>query len=49
MAYLGKTIEREMYFGAKPELFRLAKEMRNNPTDAEKILWEYLRKLRSEG
>jgi very-short-patch-repair endonuclease len=49
MAYLGKTVEREMYFGAKPELFRLAKEMRNNPTDAEKILWEYLREFRSAG
>lgn len=23
MAYLGKSVEREMYFGAKPELFRL--------------------------
>lgn len=38
-----------MYIGAKPELFRLARDMRNNPTEPEKILWEHLRKFRSEG
>ena len=49
MAYLGKTIEREMYFGAKSDLFKLANEMRKNPTQAEKLLWKHLRKLRFEG
>jgi very-short-patch-repair endonuclease len=49
MVYLGKSIDREMYFGAKPELFRLAKVMRNNPTNAEKVLWKFLKKFRSEG
>lgn len=38
-----------MYFGAKPDLFRLAEEMRNNPTEAEKILWKHIRKFRSQG
>jgi len=38
-----------MYFGAKPDLFRLAMYMRHNPTDAEKILWKLLKIFRSEG
>jgi very-short-patch-repair endonuclease len=49
MAYLGKSKEREMYFGAKPELFKRAYEMRKNPTEAETILWSCLRSFRSEG
>ena len=49
MVYLGKTIEREMYYGAKPDLFKLAKEMRKNPTESERILWKILRKLRAQG
>ena len=49
MAYLGKSIEREMYFGAKYGLFILAKEMRKNPTESERILWNILRKFRTKG
>lgn len=49
MAYLGRSREREMYFGAKPNLFKLAITMRNNPTDAEKSLWKDLKKFRLEG
>ena len=49
MVYLGKSVEREMYFGAKPDLFKLAKEMRKNPTQAEKMLWNILRKYRIKG
>jgi very-short-patch-repair endonuclease len=49
MANLGKSIEREMYFGAKPDLFELAKEMRKNPTETERILWNILRKYREKG
>jgi very-short-patch-repair endonuclease len=49
MVNLGKSINREMYFGAKPELFKFAREMRNNPTECERILWKYLKKLRAEG
>ena len=40
MVYLGKSIERNMYFGAKVELFKRASEMRKNPTEAEKVLWK---------
>jgi very-short-patch-repair endonuclease len=49
MVYLGKSIERVMYFGAKPDLFRMAKDMRRNPTESEKVLWNILRKYRSKG
>jgi very-short-patch-repair endonuclease len=49
MVYLGKSIEKAMHFGAKAELFRLAQEMRNKPTNAEKCLWNQLRKLRNVG
>jgi very-short-patch-repair endonuclease len=38
-----------MYFGAKPNLFAMAKENRKNPTPAEKVLWNILRKYRHQG
>lgn len=38
-----------MHAGAKPELFRYAQEMRKNPTDGEKALWNILRKFRYKG
>ena len=49
MAFLGRSREREMYFGAKPNLFKLATIMRSNPTDAENVLWKHLKKFRLEG
>jgi very-short-patch-repair endonuclease len=49
MVYLGKSVEKEMYFGAKPELLSYARTMRKSPTAAEKALWTELRKLKSEG
>jgi very-short-patch-repair endonuclease len=49
MVYLGKSVEREMYFSAKPEILKRAREMRKNPTEAERILWKHLRKFRAEG
>jgi len=49
MVYLGKTVTKEMYFGAKAELFALALKMRRNPTPGEKTLWELLRSYRSKG
>ncbi len=49
MVYLGKSVEKEMYFGARPELFRLALKMRKKPTEAEATLWKHLKKLRHEG
>ena len=38
-----------MHAGAKPELFRNAQEMRKNPTEVEKALWNILRKFRYKG
>jgi very-short-patch-repair endonuclease len=38
-----------MYFGAKPDLFRMADRMRKDPTEAEKILWKQIKTFRSEG
>ena len=49
MVYLGKSVVRDMHIGAKPELFKYAQDMRKNPTDSEKIIWNILRKLRFEG
>ncbi len=46
---MGKSVERDMYFGAKPGLFRLAENMRKNSTEAEKILWKHLKKFRPTG
>jgi very-short-patch-repair endonuclease len=49
MVYLGKSVVKDMHIGAKPELFRYAQEMRKNPTDSEKTLWNVLRKFRNKG
>ena len=49
MVYLGKSVYRDMYYGARPDLFKLAREMRKNPTKSEKVLWNILRKYRSKG
>ena len=49
MVYLGKSVVKAMHVGAKPELFRYAQEMRKNPTESEKVLWNILRKFRSQG
>ena len=40
----GISVEYPMYFGAKPSVFKLARELRKNETEAEKILWSYLNK-----
>jgi very-short-patch-repair endonuclease len=44
-----KVIEKNMFFGAKAELFSLALQMRNNPTEAERVMWKILRKFRHSG
>jgi very-short-patch-repair endonuclease len=49
MAYLGKSVEKDMFFGAKPKLFIYAKELRKNPTEAENRLWIELKKYRKRG
>jgi len=33
-----------MYFGAKPDIFKLAKELRKFETESEKLLWSRLNK-----
>jgi len=38
------SVEYPMYFGAKPEIFKLAKELRKLETEAEKQLWSKLNK-----
>ena len=39
-----RTIERNMFYNASPDIFRNAEDLRNNMTEAEEILWERLRK-----
>jgi very-short-patch-repair endonuclease len=38
-----RVIERTMYYGATPNTFDKAKLLRNNMTEAEKILWDLLK------
>jgi very-short-patch-repair endonuclease len=38
-----------IYFGAKPELLRIATDLRHSMTHAEKILWEHLRNRKLSG
>jgi very-short-patch-repair endonuclease len=38
----GGSVEYPMYFGATPAMFKLAKELRKEETEAEKILWKLL-------
>ena len=44
-----KLIECTMFYGAKPDIFQKAKELRNNETKAEKILWEHLKQNKIPG
>ena len=49
MGIIKKVIEKNMFFGAKAELFSLALKMRKNPTEAERVMWKLLRKFRQSG
>jgi len=49
MGIIKKVIEKNMFFGAKAELFSLAFQIRKNPTEAESIMWKILRKFRQSG
>jgi very-short-patch-repair endonuclease len=49
MSYLGKSVEKDMFYGAKPKLFIFAREMRKLHTEAEKQLWKELKKFRDQG
>ena len=48
MVYMGKSVEKEMFFGAKPKLFIFAREMRKFSTEGEKQLWKTLKKFRDQ-
>ena len=43
MIVVMNELDKTMYFGAKPDIFQKAKVLRNNMTEAEKILWEKLK------
>ncbi len=45
----GLSVEYPMYYGAKPSIFKLAKELRKTQTEAEKILWLKLNKNQISG
>jgi very-short-patch-repair endonuclease len=49
MTYIGLTVEKSMYFGAKKELILMARELRKNMTRAEEILWSGLRRQQING
>ena len=49
MTYLGKSIEQEMFYGAKPKIFEKARELRNTSTLAEKALWKHIRNKKLSG
>jgi len=49
MAQLKNTVERTMFYGAKPIIFERAKALRENPTKAEIVLWGILRKKQMMG
>ena len=34
----------DMHYGATPAIFKIARELRKNPTKAEEFLWQQLRK-----
>jgi very-short-patch-repair endonuclease len=49
MVKLSGREEYPFYFGAKPEILKIAGELRKNMTTAEKILWNKLRNRQIEG
>ncbi|MFH2141903.1 MAG: DUF559 domain-containing protein [Bacteroidota bacterium] len=44
-----RTIEQSMFYGAKPDIFQKAAELRANETGAERKLWQYLKGNKFEG
>ena len=45
----GVSVEYPMYFGATPDVFKKAKQLRKDETEAEKILWTRLNKNQMMG
>lgn len=46
---VSRSIEQNMFYGAKPDIFQKATELRRNETEAEKKLWEYLKENQLAG
>jgi very-short-patch-repair endonuclease len=44
-----RSVERVMFFGAKPKIFNKARELRSKMTAAEKILWDRLSNKKVNG
>jgi very-short-patch-repair endonuclease len=49
MAYLGRTIEFRLHYGASQELINLSKKLRRTMTPSEKIVWHELRNRNLSG
>jgi very-short-patch-repair endonuclease len=49
MIYKRRTIDRTMFYGAKPDTFEFAKQLRQNMTEAELILWNGLKQNKLNG
>ena len=43
------SVEYPMYFGAKPSILKLAKQLRKDETESEKILWARLNRNQIKG
>ena len=48
MRFMSEQVYLGMHAGAKPEIFRFAEKLRENMTEEEKKLWEFLR-LKPQG
>ena len=44
MVYLGRTIDREFYFGARKKMRDTARTLRKSMTQSEKIFWQQVRR-----
>ncbi len=49
MAKLKDTSNRFYHYGAKPQIFQRAQDLRKQTTEAEELLWKKLRNRRFEG
>jgi very-short-patch-repair endonuclease len=48
-AYLGKSINRDFYYGSRREIIKRARSLRNTMTPSETILWNHIRKKQLSG
>lgn len=49
MVFKRENITKEMFYGASPEIFKRASELRKNMTEPEKKLWYALRRKQIRG